>query len=113
MYKIKLGISNRTLLKPKPNQIYKGVEDKYQKKGSWNGSVRISKQLRNSLNGRSLPPIKNSSAYHTRIPRKSQIKELTLNNFESLAGFEGVFGLIQKQKELLALEVLVMRKMRN
>ena len=45
MYKIKLGINNRTILKPESNKIYKGVEDKYRNKGIWNGSVRLDRYM--------------------------------------------------------------------
>jgi hypothetical protein len=113
MYKIKLGINNRTILKPKANKIYKGVEDKYRNKGSWNGSVRLDNNLRKSLNRRSLPPIRKSSHHGSRLPRKSQIYELTMNNFDSLSGFESFFGLLQNQKELIDLEVKITRKKRN
>lgn len=110
MYKIKLGINSRAILKPKPNKIYPGVEDKYRQKGTWKASVAIDKKLAKSLKQRGLPPIRSQSLQRSRMPRRSQIKELSLNNFESLTGFESVFRLLQKQKELSELEVGLTRK---
>ena len=109
MYKIKLGINNKTKIKPKENFIYPGVEQKYRQKGSWNSSVYVeknyfTKKRNNNLNYRYKSLNKNNQI------RKSEIKELTLNNFDSLTGFETVFTLIKKQKDLMLLEVKIMRK---
>lgn len=106
MYKIKLGINSRSILKPRPNHIYPGVEDKHRRKGTWNASVAVGKSLVKSLQSHALPRLRAKSVGQTRIPRRSQIKELSLNNFESLTGFESVFRLLKKQRELAALEVL-------
>lgn len=97
-------------MKPKKNKVYVGVEDKYKQKGTWNASVAIDKKLAKSLRKRGLPQIRAKSVQQSRFPRKSQIKELSMNNFESLTGFESVFRLLQKQKELSELEVRLTRK---
>ena len=103
MYQIKLGINNKAPTKPKPPKVYAGVEDKYRKKGSWDCSTRPSRSLLKGLRSQQLPRAR--SGPRPKRPRASEIKELSLNNFDSLTGFENVFNLISKQKQLMALEV--------
>ena len=110
MYKIKLGINTRAILKPKTQKIYPGVEEKYKRKGSWNASVQLSKGLVKKLEDRYHPCTRAKSLKQSPQPRGSEMRELSLNNFDSLTGFESVFRLMNKQKQLMALEVKFIRK---
>ena len=105
MYKIKLGINNKAIIKPKSNKIYAGVEEKYKKKGTWDSSIRLSRSLIKNLRSQNISKTRAKSNARRKLPRRSEIRELSMNNFDSLTGFENVFKLISKQKKLMCLEV--------